>query len=68
MCLIIFEENAKIQDQYPLSQNPLQKADDHIQENTVPCYTLEAEKKYSLPNKYCSKYEASYRSLINSEM
>ena len=28
MCLIIFEEKSEIQDQYPLSLNPVQKADD----------------------------------------
>ena len=28
MCLIIFEEKAEIQDQYSLSLNPVQKADD----------------------------------------
>ena len=28
MCLIIFEEKAEIQDQYPLSLNPVQKPDD----------------------------------------
>ena len=27
MCLIIFEEKAEIQDQYPLSLNPVQKAE-----------------------------------------
>ena len=32
MCLIIFEEKAEIQDQYPLSLNPVQKADDPIQD------------------------------------
>ena len=28
MCFIIFEEKAEIQDQYPSSLNPVQKADD----------------------------------------
>ena len=28
MCLFIFEEKAEIQEQYPLSLNPVQKADD----------------------------------------
>ena len=28
MCLIIFEEKAEVQDQYPLSLNPVQKAND----------------------------------------
>ena len=32
MCLIIFEEKAEIQDQNPLSLNPVQKADDPIQD------------------------------------
>ena len=31
MCLIISEEKADVQDQYPLSLNPVQKADDPIQ-------------------------------------
>ena len=30
MCLIIFEEKAEVQDQYPLSLNPVQKANDPI--------------------------------------
>ena len=32
MCLIIFEEQAEVQDIYPLSLNPFQKADDSIQD------------------------------------
>ena len=28
MCLVIFEEKAEVQDQYPLSLNPDQKAND----------------------------------------
>ena len=32
MCLIIFEEKTELQDQYPLSLNPVQKADDPIQD------------------------------------
>ena len=32
MCLIIFEEKAEVQDQYHLSLNPIQKADDPIQD------------------------------------
>ena len=32
MCLIIFEEKAEVQDQYPLSLNPVQKAKDPIQD------------------------------------
>ena len=32
MCLNIFEEKAEIQDQYPLILNPVQKADDPIQD------------------------------------
>ena len=28
MCLIIFEEKAEAQDEYPLSLNPVQKTDD----------------------------------------
>ena len=32
MCLIIFEEKAEVQDQYPLSLNLVQKADDPIQD------------------------------------
>ena len=32
MCLIIFEEKAEIQDQYLLSLNPAQKADDPIED------------------------------------
>ena len=32
MCLIIFEEKIEQQDQYPLSLNPVQKADDPIQD------------------------------------
>ena len=32
MCLIIFEGKAEVQDQYPLSLNPVQKADDPIQD------------------------------------
>ena len=32
MCLNIFEEKAEVQDQYPLSLNPVQKADDPIQD------------------------------------
>ena len=32
MCLIIFEEKAELQDQYRLSLNPVQKADDPIQD------------------------------------
>ena len=32
MCLIIFEEKAEIQDQFPLSLNPVQKADDPVQD------------------------------------
>ena len=32
MCLITFEEKAEIQDQYPFSLNPVQKADDPIQD------------------------------------
>ena len=32
MCLIIFEEKAEVQDQYPLSLNPVQKDDDPIQD------------------------------------
>ena len=31
MCLTIFEEKAEVQDQYPSSLNPVQKADDPIQ-------------------------------------
>ena len=31
MCLIIFEENVEVQDQYPLNLNPDQKAFDPIQ-------------------------------------
>ena len=30
MCLIIFEEKAEVQDQCPLSLNPVTKADDSI--------------------------------------
>ena len=33
ICLIIFEEKAEVQDQYPLSLNPVQKADDPIQDH-----------------------------------
>ena len=33
MCLIIFEEKAEVQDQYPLSLNPDKKVDDPIQES-----------------------------------
>ena len=32
MCLIVFEEKAEIQDQYHLSLNLVQKADDPIQD------------------------------------
>ena len=32
MWLIIFEEKAEVQGQHPLSLNPIQKADDSIQE------------------------------------
>ena len=32
MCLAIFEEKEEVQDQYPLSLNPDQKADDPIQD------------------------------------
>ena len=32
MCLVIFEEKAELQDQYRLSLNPVQKADDPIQD------------------------------------
>ena len=32
MCLIIFEEKAEAQDQYPLCLNPVKKADDPIQD------------------------------------
>ena len=32
MCLIIFEQKAEIQDQYPLSLNSVQKANDPIQD------------------------------------
>ena len=32
VCLIIFEEKAEVQDHYPLSLNPVQKADDLIQD------------------------------------
>ena len=32
MCLIIFEEKAEVHDQYPLSLNPVQKANDPIQD------------------------------------
>ena len=32
MCLIIYDEKAEVQDQYPLSLNPVQKADDPIQD------------------------------------
>ena len=32
MCLIIFEEKAEAQDQYPLSLKPVQKADDPVQD------------------------------------
>ena len=32
MGLIIVEEKAEVQDQYPLSMNPIQKADDPIQD------------------------------------
>ena len=32
MCLIIFEDKAEVQDQYPWSLNAVQKADDHIQD------------------------------------
>ena len=32
MCLIIFEEKAEVQDQYCLSLNPVQKANDPIQD------------------------------------
>ena len=32
MCLIIFKEKAEVQDQYPLSLNPVQKANDPIQD------------------------------------
>ena len=35
MCLIIFEEKAEIQDQYPLSLNLVQKADDPIQDRNI---------------------------------
>ena len=34
MCLIIFEEKAEVQDQYPLSLNPVQKANDIIQDRS----------------------------------
>ena len=34
MWFIIFEEKAEVQDQYPLSMNPGQKADDPIQDRT----------------------------------
>ena len=34
MCLNIFEEKAEIQDQYPLSLNPLQKANDPTQDRS----------------------------------
>ena len=33
MCLIIYEENAEVQDQCPLSLNPVQKGDDPIQDH-----------------------------------
>ena len=32
VCLLIFEEKAEVQDQYPLRLNPDQKADDPIQD------------------------------------
>ena len=32
MCLAIFEEKEEVQDQYPFSLNPDQKADDPIQD------------------------------------
>ena len=32
MCLINFEEKEKVKDKYPLSLNPVQKADDPIQD------------------------------------
>ena len=32
MSLIIFEEKAEVQDQYPFSLNPVQRADDPIQD------------------------------------
>ena len=35
MCLIIFEEKAEAQDQYPLSLNPVQKANDPIQDCNI---------------------------------
>ena len=33
MCLVIFEEKAEVQDKYPLSLNPDQKANDPIQDH-----------------------------------
>ena len=33
MCLIFFKEKAEVHDQYPLSRNPVQKADDPIQDH-----------------------------------
>ena len=38
MCLVIFEEKAVVQDQYPLSLNPDQKADDPIQDRYRSTY------------------------------
>ena len=32
MCLIIFEEKAEVQDQYPFGLNPVQKDNDPIQD------------------------------------
>ena len=37
MCLIIFEEKAEVQDQYPLILNPVQRTDDPIQDRLLSC-------------------------------
>ena len=42
MCLIIFEERAKVQDQYLLSLNPVQKADDPIQDRNRSMMSIDA--------------------------
>ena len=43
MCLVIFEEKAQLQGQYPLILNPDQKADDPIQDRYRSIGYLTAE-------------------------
>ena len=46
MCLIILEEKAEVQDQYPLSMKPVQIADDPIQDRNRSIFFEKHSKVY----------------------